>query len=78
MGFLEPSGTVSRALTQISAQGGPDLDIPALSEEAELSAEWLYRLDWGDLDVVELGHLARLCRILGRSPNDILGYEADE
>jgi len=78
MNLLEPSGAVSRALTQISVQGGPDLDIPALAEEAELSAEWVYRLDWGDLEVVELSHLARLCCILGRSPNDILGYEADE
>ncbi len=78
MSFLETRGAVSRALDQIDRQGGPDLDIPALAEEAELSAEWLYRLDWGALEVVELGHLARLCCILGRSPNDILGYEVDE
>ena len=45
MNLLEPSGAVSRALTQISVQGGPDLDILALAQEAQLSAEWVYRLD---------------------------------
>lgn len=75
---LNTRGAISRALAQLRAEGGPDLDLPALAEEAGVSAEWLYQLEQGQLDRANLDDLERLCRILGRSPNDILGYEADE
>jgi DNA-binding Xre family transcriptional regulator len=74
---LRPEGTISRALEQTRAEGGPDLDIPALAEQAGVSAEWLYRLDMGRLAQVDLIELESVCRILGRSPNDLLGYEPD-
>ena len=75
---LESRGTIGRVLAQIQADGGPDLDIPALAQEAGVSIEWLYGVDRGQLGFVHLGELERICRILGRSPNDILGYETDE
>ncbi len=76
--ILNSRGTINRALAQLLAEGGPDLDIPSLAEQAGVSAEWLHQLDQGQLDSANLGDLERVCRILGRSPNDVLGYEADE
>jgi DNA-binding Xre family transcriptional regulator len=74
---LKPSRTISGALAAISAGGGPQLDIPALAEQAEVSVARLSQLDQGYLDAIDLPELDRLCQILGRSPNDLLGYEAD-
>ncbi len=74
---LQLQGTISRALADLEAEGGPRLDIPALAEEVEVPTGRLYQLDRGQLDFLHLAELERLCRILGRSPNDILGYEAD-
>jgi DNA-binding Xre family transcriptional regulator len=76
--ILDPRGMIDKALAQLLAEGGPDLDIPALAEQAGVPVEWLYQLDQGQLDRANLGNLDRVCRILGRSPNDVLGYEADE
>jgi DNA-binding Xre family transcriptional regulator len=76
--IFDPRGTIDRVLSQIQAEGGPDLDLSALAQEAGVSIEWLYDLDQGQLGLVHLGELERICRILGRSPNDLLGYEADE
>jgi DNA-binding Xre family transcriptional regulator len=75
---LNLRGTISKALAELQAEGGPDLDIPTLAEEVEVSVEWLCQLDQARLGPINLEDLERLCRILGRSPNDILGYEADE
>ena len=69
--------TISRALAEIEAEGGPGLDISSLAEEAGVSIEWLHRLNAGQLDCINLDDLERICRVLGRSPNDITGYEAD-
>lgn len=74
---LEPQGSISRALKQTRVAGGPDLDIPDLAEQADVTVEWLYKLDAGRLSQVDLAALEKVCRILGRSPNDILGYEPD-
>jgi DNA-binding Xre family transcriptional regulator len=74
---LNPHGTISMALAELRVEGGPDLGIPALAEQADVSIERLYRLDAGQLGPIALDELERLCRILGRSPNDLLGYEAD-
>jgi DNA-binding Xre family transcriptional regulator len=74
---LNSCGTISKALAEIRAEGGPDLDIPALAEEAGVPVEWLYQLNRGRPSSINLEDLDRVCRILGRSPNDILGYEAD-
>ncbi len=71
-------GTISKALAQLRAEGGPGLDIPALAKEAGVPVEWLYQLEQGQPGRADMNDLERLCRILGRSPNDILGYEADE
>lgn len=75
--ILNPRGTISKALVELQAADGPDLDVPALAEEVGVPVEFLYQLDRGQLSPIDLEHLERLCRILGRSPNDILGYEAD-
>jgi DNA-binding Xre family transcriptional regulator len=75
---FNPRGTIRKALAQLRAEGGPDLDFVTLAKEVELPVEWLYRLDQGQPGRVNLSDLERLCRILGRSPNDLLGYEADE
>jgi DNA-binding Xre family transcriptional regulator len=74
---LQLQGTISRALADLEAAGGPGLDIPALAEQVDVPAGRLYQLDQGQLGFLQLAELERLCRILGRSPNDILGYEAD-
>ena len=74
---LKPRSTISKALTELRAEGGPELSIPALAEQAGIPVEWLYQLDQGRLSPIGLEHLECLCRILGRSPNDLLGYEAD-
>jgi DNA-binding Xre family transcriptional regulator len=74
---LDPRGVISKALAELTVEGGPDLDIQALAEQAAVSVEWLYELDGGQLGPVDLAELERLCRILGRSPNGLLGYEAD-
>jgi len=74
---LKPRSTISKALTELRAEGGPELDIPTLAEQAGVPAEWLYQLDQGQLSPIGLQNLEYLCRILGRSPNDLLGYEAD-
>ncbi len=76
--ILNTRGTINRALAQLLAEGGPDLDLPALAEQAGVPVEWLHQLDQGQIDSANLGDLERVCRILGRSPNDVLGYEADE
>ncbi len=75
---LNPKETISKALAELRAEGGPDLTIPRLAQEAQVSAEWLYQLERGDMDTMRLADLERLCRILGRTPNDMLGYEPDE
>jgi DNA-binding Xre family transcriptional regulator len=75
--ILNPHGTISRALAEIRADGGPDLDLCGLSEEAKVPRERLVQLDTGRLSALDLAELERLCRILGRSPNDLLGYEPD-
>ena len=75
--ILRPSRTISEALKAISVDGGPNLDILALAEQAEISVVRLHQLDQGRLDAIGLPELDRLCQILGRSPNDLLGYEAD-
>jgi DNA-binding Xre family transcriptional regulator len=75
---LNAHGTISKALDELRAEGGPDLDILALAEEVEVSVEWLYQLNQAEPGPIDLNGLERLCRILGRSPNDILGYETDE
>jgi DNA-binding Xre family transcriptional regulator len=75
---LNPRRTISKALAELRAEGGPDLDIPALAEQTGVPAEWLYQLDQARPGPVDLEDLERLCCILGRSPNDLLGYEADE
>jgi DNA-binding Xre family transcriptional regulator len=62
----------------ISVEGGPDLDIPTLADQAQVSEECLQELDAGSLGAIDLKDLESLCSILGRSPNDLLGYEADE
>lgn len=72
-----PHGTISKALAELRAEGGPDLDIPALAEQAGVPVEWLYQSDQGQPGPINLEELERLCRVLGRSPNDLLGYEAD-
>lgn len=74
---LKPRGTITKALTELKADGGPDLDISALAEQTGVPTEWLYELDQGRLSPLGLKNLERLCRILGRSPNDLLGYEPD-
>jgi DNA-binding Xre family transcriptional regulator len=74
---LKPRRTISDALAAVRSEGGPDLDIAALAEQAKVRVECLYRLDEGRLCTIDLQELDRLCRILGRSPNDLLGYEAD-
>jgi DNA-binding Xre family transcriptional regulator len=74
---FDSRGTISRALAEIEAEGGPGLDIPSLAEEAGVSTEWLHQLNAGQLDCINLEDLERICRVLGRSPNDITGYEAD-
>ncbi len=75
---FSPRGAISKALDAIRAGGGPDLDMPTLAAEAGVLLEWIQQLDEGNLSPIGLEHLERLCRILGRSPNDLLGYEADE
>ncbi len=75
---FSPRGAISKALTEIRADGGPDLDMATLAAEAGVSLEWIRQLDEGQLSPIGLEHLERLCRVLGRSPNDLLGYEADE
>ena len=74
---LNPRGTISRALAELRVQGGPDLEISDLAYQVEVSADRLQRLNRGQLGAVDLPDLDRLCRILGRSPNDLLGYEPD-
>ena len=74
---LNPRGTISKALGELNAEGGPDLDIPALADQVEVPADWLYQFEHGQIDVLDLMALDQLCCILGRSPNDLLGYEAD-
>ena len=74
---LNPDGTISRALAELRAEGGPDLDICALATQVRVPVEWIYRLDKGQIGPINLAELERLCRILGRSPNDLLGYEPD-
>jgi DNA-binding Xre family transcriptional regulator len=75
---FNPRSSISKALAELRAGGGPDLDIPALAEQAKVSVEWLFQLDEGTLGPINLEELERLCCILGRSPNDLLGYETDE
>lgn len=75
--ILNPRGVISKALSELRAEGGPDLDIVTLAEQAGVPVEWLYHLEQGQLSPINLENLERICRILGRSPNDILGYEAD-
>jgi DNA-binding Xre family transcriptional regulator len=77
MTVFEANGTVSRALAELQVEGGPALDLPALAWQAGVPEEWLDQLDHGQLSSIGLQHLERLCRILGRSPNDLLGYEVD-
>jgi DNA-binding Xre family transcriptional regulator len=74
---LNPRGTISKALGELKAAGGPELDIPALADQAEVPKDWLYRFERGQTDALNLMALEQLCCILGRSPNDLLGYEAD-
>jgi DNA-binding Xre family transcriptional regulator len=74
---LNPRGTISKALGELKAEGGPDLDIPALADQVEVPTDWLYRFERGQIDALDLTALEQLCCILGRSPNDLLGYEAD-
>ena len=74
---LNPRGTISRVLAELQANGGPELGISGLAGQVEVSSEWLHRLDQGQLGAADLANLERLCRILGRSPNDLLGYESD-
>jgi DNA-binding Xre family transcriptional regulator len=74
---LNPQGTISKALIELRTGGGPDLEISGLAEQAGVPLEWLIQLDQGQLGPIGLQGLERLCRILGRSPNDLLGYEAD-
>jgi DNA-binding Xre family transcriptional regulator len=74
---LDPQGSIKRALVEIGARGGPELDIEDLAEEAQVPADILVRLDQGRPVQVGVEELERLCRILGRSPNDLLGYESD-
>ena len=74
---LNPRRTVTRALAELAAEGGPELDFPMLAEQARVPLEWLRRFDDGQLGPTNLAVLERLCRTLGRSPNDLLGYEAD-
>ena len=74
---LNPNGAISKALTELQAEGGPGLDICALATQARVPVDWLRQLDEGQLGPVSLAELERLCRILGRSPNDLLGYEPD-
>lgn len=74
---LNPRGTISRALAELQAQGGPELDILGLADQVQVSADCLQRLNQGQLGAVDLVDLERLCCILGRSPNDLLGYESD-
>jgi len=74
---LKPVRTISEALAAIRAEGGPDLDVPTLAEQVEVSVARLHQLDAGQLEAIDLLELERLCRILGRSPNDLLGYESD-
>ena len=74
---LNPDGVISKALAELRAEGGPNLDICALATQVQVPVEWLFQLDKGQLGPVSLEELERLCRILGRSPNDLLGYEPD-
>jgi DNA-binding Xre family transcriptional regulator len=74
---LDPQGAISRALEEILALGGPELNLMALAEETKVPVQRLQRFDTGCLGAVDIDQLERLCRILGRSPNDLLGYEAD-
>ncbi len=76
--ILNTRGTISKALAELQAEGGPNLDLHRLAEQAGVSVGSLSRLDQGCVDAVDLEELERLCHILGRSPNDLLGYEADE
>jgi DNA-binding Xre family transcriptional regulator len=78
MSVLQPRGTISKALREIHAEGGPGLDYASLADQAGVPEGWLRQLDRGGLNASVLQHLERLCWILGRSPNDLLGYEADE
>jgi DNA-binding Xre family transcriptional regulator len=75
---FSPRGAISTALDAIRADGGPDLDMPTLAAETRVSLQWIRQLDEGQLSPIGLQQLERLCRVLGRSPNDLLGYEADE
>jgi DNA-binding Xre family transcriptional regulator len=75
--ILDTRGRISRALVQIRTQGGPDLDIQALAAEAKVPVERLWQLDQGEPIQIEILELARLCCVLGHSPNDLLGYEPD-
>jgi DNA-binding Xre family transcriptional regulator len=74
---FKPNRAVSKALADLRTEGGPELDLPTLADQAGVRVEWLDQLDQGQLSPIGLQHLERLCRILGRSPNDLLGYEAD-
>jgi DNA-binding Xre family transcriptional regulator len=70
-------GRISRALAEIEADGGPDLDLDRLAAEAQVSVDLLCQMEGGRLGPVHLAELERLCQVLGRSPNDLLGYEPD-
>jgi DNA-binding Xre family transcriptional regulator len=75
--LLDPRGAISHALEEILALGGPEMDLMALAEETRVPVQRLQWFDAGCLGAVDIDQLERLCRILGRSPNDLLGYEAD-
>ena len=69
--------TISRALTELRSEGGPELDLQALAEQAQIPVERICQLDMGQPGLINIAELERLCCILGRSPNDLLGYEPD-
>jgi DNA-binding Xre family transcriptional regulator len=76
--MINPRGKISQALANLKANEGVSLTINALAQQLNLNKDFLYRLDDGQAQRVDLEDIDRLCLALKITPNDLLGFKPDD
>jgi DNA-binding Xre family transcriptional regulator len=76
--MINPRGKISQALANLKANEGVSLTINALAQQLNLNKDFLYRLDDGQAQRVDLKDIDRLCLALKITPNDLLGFKPDD
>ena len=62
-------------LGHLQAATGQRVTLRGLAARAGVPKDLVYRLDAGEARYIELEALARLCRVLGCAPSDILVWD---